>query len=170
MLLARPDLPRSPPWPPAPILLPQHVSVCSCVSAVALLWLCRGFAGKQLSFALWLVGNGSPERRRSHSQWSRCSRSPTRRSRAAAPISVPAGHICGEKCHGDRSRSPVRRLAPSSNPIGACVAQEGGERGTCTWICHTDCGCVNTYLHACMRPRSQSVWTLLVGHSRSRHT
>ena len=63
---------------------------------------------------------GSSERRHSHSQGSSRSRSPTRRSRAAAPISVPAG----AKRHDDRSRSPIRRLAP---PCGGCVAHEGGE-------------------------------------------
>ena len=41
MLLARPVLPRPPPWSlPPPILLPQHVSVCSWVS---LPLLCCGF-------------------------------------------------------------------------------------------------------------------------------
>lgn len=114
MLLARTDVPRSPSWPsPPPILLPQQVSVCTCRrGSLLLLWM-----SATVTVSLML---GSSERRHSHSQGSSRSRSPTRRSRAAAPISVPAG----AKRHDDRSRSPIRRLAP---PRGGCVAQEGGE-------------------------------------------
>ena len=131
MLLARPGLPRSPPWsPPPPILLPPQVSVCSWVS---LPLLC---GQQQLSFASWWVDNGSFERRYRHRHENHRSCSSARRSSAATRVSVPADRTHssahGEKYHGrraqrsdDRSRSPVRKVAPTSTSIEASAFEAG---------------------------------------------